>query len=133
MSEAVTIRPVEPQDREGWGRLYAGYAAFYMVTQTDDMRDRVWSWLMSGENGMNCLVAEDGKGKLIGFRPPLAGFWMICLSIPMPVALVRPTFCWNASKSRVKSAVGQSSAGSRQRIITVPEICMTNWPTKPAG
>lgn len=72
MSEAVTIRPVAPQDREGWGRLYAGYAAFYMVTQTEDMRGRVWSWLMAGENGMNCFVAEDSEGKLIGlahFRP----------------------------------------------------------------
>ena len=62
----VKVRPVEPRDREGWNRLYAGYAAFYMVTQTEDMRDRVWSWLMSGENGFLGLVAEDGEGKLIG-------------------------------------------------------------------
>ena len=62
----VKVRFVEPRDREGWNRLYAGYAAFYMVTQTADMRDRVWSWLMSGENGMLGLVAEDGEGKLIG-------------------------------------------------------------------
>ena len=69
---SVKVRPVEPRDREGWNRLYAGYAAFYMVTQTEDMRDRVWSWLMSGENGFLGLVAEDGDGKLIGlahFRP----------------------------------------------------------------
>lgn len=68
----VNVRSVEPLDRASWNRLYAGYAAFYMVTQTEDMRDRVWAWLMSGENGMNCLVAEDGQGKLIGlahFRP----------------------------------------------------------------
>ena len=72
MSEAVIIRPVKAEDRVGWGRLYAGYAAFYMVTQTEDMRARVWSWLMSGENGLNGLVAEDAQGKLIGlahFRP----------------------------------------------------------------
>ena len=62
----VKVRPVEPRDREGWNRLYAGYAAFYMVTQTEDMRDRVWSWLISGENGFLGLVAEDGDGKLIG-------------------------------------------------------------------
>lgn len=72
MNDTVTVRPVQSGDREGWGRLYAGYAAFYMVTQTEEMRDRVWSWLLTGENGMHGLVAEDGQGRLIGlahFRP----------------------------------------------------------------
>lgn len=74
----LVIRPVEPRDREGWNRLYAGYAAFYLATQTDDMRDRVWSWLMDDANEVNGLVAEVTDGKLIGlahFRPfarPLA-------------------------------------------------------------
>jgi ribosomal protein S18 acetylase RimI-like enzyme len=72
------IRPVATADREGWNRLYAGYAAFYLLTQTDAMRDRVWSWLMDDANEVNGLVAEDADGKLIGlahFRPfarPLA-------------------------------------------------------------
>jgi ribosomal protein S18 acetylase RimI-like enzyme len=78
MADKLTIRPIAPADREGWNRLYAGYAAFYLVTQTDAMRDRVWSWLMDSTNEINGLVAEDADGKLIGlahFRPfarPLA-------------------------------------------------------------
>ena len=72
MADNLTIRPIAPADRAGWDRLYAGYAAFYLVTQTDAMRHRVWSWLISGENEMNGLVAEDAGGNLIGlahFRP----------------------------------------------------------------
>ena len=30
----ITIRPPRPDDRAAWGRLYAGYADFYRVTQT---------------------------------------------------------------------------------------------------
>jgi ribosomal protein S18 acetylase RimI-like enzyme len=67
MSESpLKIRPVEPRDRAGWDRLYAGYAAFYLVTQTQDMRDRVWSWLMDKTQEMNGLVAQDADGNLIG-------------------------------------------------------------------
>lgn len=77
-SPTLNIRPISPADRDGWNRLYAGYAAFYLVTQTDEMRDRVWSWLMDDASEVNGLVAEDADGKLIGlahFRPfarPLA-------------------------------------------------------------
>lgn len=52
------------QYRADWDRLYAGYAAFYKVEQTPDMRDRVWSWIAEGR--INCLMALDGEGKPIG-------------------------------------------------------------------
>lgn len=61
----VTIRPPRPEDRAAWGRLYAGYADFYRVTQTEEMRDRVWSWLMSGSQGVSGRVAETPEG-LVG-------------------------------------------------------------------
>lgn len=38
----VTIRAVMPDDRENWENLYQGYADFYGVPQTEDMRARVW-------------------------------------------------------------------------------------------
>jgi GNAT superfamily N-acetyltransferase len=72
MADKLTIRPISSTDRAGWDRLYAGYAAFYLVSQTDEMRDRVWSWLMESTSEVNGLVAEDSDGKLIGlahFRP----------------------------------------------------------------
>ncbi len=63
-------RPVAG-DRAAWGRLYAGYAAFYEVTQTEEMRDRVWDWIHDPARETEAFVAEAG-GQLVGlahFRP----------------------------------------------------------------
>ena len=68
----ITIRPVEQKDRAQWNALYQGYAEFYEVTQTDAMRDTVWSWLFDDVHETEGLVAVDHKGTLIGithFRP----------------------------------------------------------------
>lgn len=73
----MRVRRVEPGDRAGWDRLYAGYAGFYGVEQTDAMRERVWGWLMDPEHEVIGFVAEDG-GVLVGlahvrsFARPLA-------------------------------------------------------------
>jgi ribosomal protein S18 acetylase RimI-like enzyme len=50
--------------RAGWDRLYAGYAAFYGVEQTSEMRDRVWGWI--GEGRIICLMALDDQGRPVG-------------------------------------------------------------------
>jgi GNAT superfamily N-acetyltransferase len=65
------IRPVGGQDRAGWEALYKGYADFYRVEQTAEMRERVWSWLMDAGHEVEGLVAEAPQG-LVGlahFRP----------------------------------------------------------------
>lgn len=54
----MIIRAVLAADRAAWQRLYAGYAAFYGVTQTDEMRAVVWGWLMDADHGTEGLVAE---------------------------------------------------------------------------
>ena len=41
----LTVRTVKDHDRADWERLYQGYAEFYKVEQTPEMRARVWSWL----------------------------------------------------------------------------------------
>lgn len=71
----ITIRTLAPTDRADWDRLYAGYAEFYQVAQTAEMRDRVWGWLMDDAHGSEGLVA-DRDGTIIGiahfrsyFRP----------------------------------------------------------------
>jgi GNAT superfamily N-acetyltransferase len=69
---AFRIRPVQHGDRAGWDVLYQGYAAFYRVDQTAEMRDRVWGWLHDPAHSTEGLVAEAGNGGLIGlahFRP----------------------------------------------------------------
>lgn len=73
----MQIRRPVAADREAWGTLYAGYASFYGVEQTEAMRDRVWGWIHDPAHETGALVAESG-GKLVGlahFRPfarPLA-------------------------------------------------------------
>lgn len=61
----VTVRPVAAGDRAAWDGLYAGYAEFYRVTQTPEMRDRVWGWLMDKDHPVKGLVAERA-GELVG-------------------------------------------------------------------
>jgi GNAT superfamily N-acetyltransferase len=62
----LTIRPIESGDRPQWEALFAGYADFYGVQQTPQMRETVWGWLMDPDHGTNALVAE-ADGALVGF------------------------------------------------------------------
>ncbi|WP_237214514.1 GNAT family N-acetyltransferase [Falsiroseomonas oryziterrae] len=69
---SLRILPLEARHRADWERLYAGYAAFYRVTQTPEMRARVWDWIMDPVHEVKALVAEDAAGRLLGlahFRP----------------------------------------------------------------
>ena len=69
---AIIIRAVEKKDRTAWNALYQGYAEFYKVTQTQEMRDKVWSWLFDNAHETEGLVAVDDRGTVIGlthFRP----------------------------------------------------------------
>ena len=69
---AVTIRPLTAADRPRWDVLYKGYADFYGVPQTPEMRDKVFVWLMSSDHTSAGLVAEDDSGTVIGlthYRP----------------------------------------------------------------
>ena len=68
----VKIRPPRETDRAEWDTLYQGYATFYKVAQTPQMRDTVWSWLFDPAQQSEGLVAEAPDGRLIGlthFRP----------------------------------------------------------------
>ncbi|WP_455854096.1 N-acetyltransferase family protein [Ensifer canadensis] len=60
----VTIVAATEADRSAWNELHAGFAAFYGVDQTDEMRDRVWGWIRDGE--LECRLALDGSGRPIG-------------------------------------------------------------------
>ena len=62
-----SIRPVQPDDRAAWEALYQGYADFYGVTQTPEMRARVWGWLHDPQAECAGLVAVNAGGTLIGF------------------------------------------------------------------
>jgi GNAT superfamily N-acetyltransferase len=62
----LTIRPPQASDRAAWDALYQGYARFYQVEQTAEMRDRVWGWLFDDAHECQCLMAFDANAKAIG-------------------------------------------------------------------
>lgn len=67
----MIVRALREADRAAWEALYAGYAAFFQVTQTPEMRATVWGWIMDPAQGTEALVA-DRAGEVIGlahFRP----------------------------------------------------------------
>ena len=74
---SVSVRPLAVGDQPDWARLYAGYADFYKVVQTDAMRATVWGWLLDPVCEVEGLVAVDAAGRVIGiahlrgFRRPL--------------------------------------------------------------
>ncbi|WP_227978010.1 hypothetical protein [Arenimonas daejeonensis] len=85
---AITIRPVSPADHDQWEVLYSGYADFYKVHQTPEMRATVWSWLNDNSHELEGFVAVNEAGGIVGiahYRPfsrPLSatvgGLWTIC-------------------------------------------------------
>lgn len=73
----MQTRTPRPSDFVAWAELYAGYAAFYQVEQTEEMRARVWGWITDPAHEVEALVAVDGD-RLVGlahfrrFARPLA-------------------------------------------------------------
>lgn len=67
----MIIEAPKTADHDEWVRLYQGYAAFYGVPQTDDMRARVWGWLQDPAHPVRGLVARgpDGLLGLAHYRP----------------------------------------------------------------
>jgi len=74
----VQVRAVEQSDRAPWGELYGAYARFYNSPQSEEMRDKVWTWLHDDANALFGLVATDKNGDIVGiahcreFARPLA-------------------------------------------------------------
>ena len=55
----VTVRPLLATDRAAWSALYAGYAAFYEVEQTEAMRALVRGWLQDPAHEVKGYLAVD--------------------------------------------------------------------------
>ncbi len=62
----IRIGRPEARHRADWERLYAGYAEFYRVAQTAEMRHRVWGWINDPGHEVEAFVAEDASGRAVG-------------------------------------------------------------------
>jgi GNAT superfamily N-acetyltransferase len=60
------VRPLHGDDHDRWRTLYAGYAAFYGLTQTEEQAGQTWAWLMDPVHELQGLVAHDVDGHLVG-------------------------------------------------------------------
>lgn len=59
------IRPLQPEDREAWRRLFRAYAEFYETSLSDEVLDRVWPQLLDSGSGISALIAEH-EGAVVG-------------------------------------------------------------------
>ncbi|MGQ2964502.1 GNAT family N-acetyltransferase [Methylophilus sp.] len=63
---SVTIRTLKTDDYAAWNQLYAAYANFYTVKQSQFMRDQVWQWIHQSQPLIHALVALDEEGNVVG-------------------------------------------------------------------
>jgi GNAT superfamily N-acetyltransferase len=62
----IRVVPLSPEHRDDWERLFAGYAEFYKVAQTPEMREQVWGWHFDPDHESEAIVAVDATGRAIG-------------------------------------------------------------------
>jgi len=60
------VRSLQAEDHDRWRELYAGYAAFYRLAQTDEQAERTWTWLMDPAHELEGLVAHHPSGHVVG-------------------------------------------------------------------
>ncbi len=65
MSTVVTIRPIIPDDLEGWESLWEGYNTFYKRTLPAAVTRTTWSRFFEADEPMYALVAEKDE-RLLG-------------------------------------------------------------------
>ncbi len=73
------IMRLAPEHRADWEKLFAGYAEFYKVAQTPEMREQVWGWLHDPDHESEAIVAVDGAGRAIGLA-----HYLSLIHIPEP-------------------------------------------------
>lgn len=139
----LTITPLAARHRADWDRLYAGYAEFYKVAQTPQMRDTVWGWIHDPAHEVNAVVAEDASGRAIGlahyraFARPLSastGCFLDDLFVELASAVSAwRTPCWNICARWRERRGGPPSAGSRPTTIIAAMVFMTGWASAPGG
>ncbi len=63
---SVTIRSLEPEDRDAWLPLWRGYLEFYETSVSDDVTAATWRRLLDPGQPLNGFGAFDGAGRLVG-------------------------------------------------------------------
>jgi GNAT superfamily N-acetyltransferase len=64
--ETVTVRAIQPEDREEWAALFRVYRAFYNLAPDEAVINRVWLWLTDDAHEVGAFVATS-TDRLVGF------------------------------------------------------------------
>ena len=62
----IFIGPPEPGDHDAWRTLFEGYQRFYKMPENAAVATTVWRWIHDPDHTVECLVARDAGGRLIG-------------------------------------------------------------------
>ncbi len=66
MTNALTIRPLRPEDRDQWAEMWRDYLAFYETEAPDSTFQSTFARLLGDDpNDFSCIVA-DLDGQLLG-------------------------------------------------------------------
>jgi len=60
------VRPVTESDRFQWDPLWQGYLRFYRSSLADEVTDLLWQRIVDPAHAIQCRVAENEKGDLVG-------------------------------------------------------------------
>ena len=65
---AVSVRPVLPEDKDQWLRLWRDYNAFYGSNVADEVTEATWERIIASRGDIGCIVAcEWPDGAVLGF------------------------------------------------------------------
>jgi GNAT superfamily N-acetyltransferase len=64
--DAVTVRAIQPGDREEWAALFRAYREFYNLLPDEAVVERVWLWLMDDAHEVGAFVATS-TDRFVGF------------------------------------------------------------------
>lgn len=65
-ASGITIRPLEPNDRNAWNELWQGYLTFYKQNLSAEVTETSWNRLVNQQEGFKAIVAVDEDGQLQG-------------------------------------------------------------------
>jgi hypothetical protein len=80
LTDITIIRPAA-EHRAAWDVLYKGYADFYKVEQTSEMRDRVGSWLHDANHTVKGFLAVDSTGMPVGLTHHRPFAWSLMADV----------------------------------------------------
>lgn len=62
MTDPIRVRPLQPEDRADWQRLWRGYLSFYGTSRPDAVFDTTFERLCHPDNAeFRCLLAVEGE------------------------------------------------------------------------